>query len=215
MKGNSHFFGLDLSGPSNLGDTFIVHMQKGGSSPKFCAVENGLDDVGIVDWISSRANDRPFTIAIDAPLSYQPGGGLRKSDRSLREFVKMKGYNAGIMPPTLTKMVYITLRGINLVRLIQSECPGATIIESHPGVTLQASGVDGDLIMKMKSQSKARNAIVDYLSTRIVDLIPEIGMTDHGLAACGCAMAAEAFERGANYWFYDASPPQHPCIFAC
>ena len=58
-------------------------------------------------------------IGIDAPLSYQDGGGDRPQDKSIRQFIKKHGLSgSSIMPPTLTKMVYLTLRGIGLTRRI-------------------------------------------------------------------------------------------------
>ncbi|MFP3489293.1 DUF429 domain-containing protein, partial [Staphylococcus sp. SIMBA_130] len=77
---------------------------------------------------------KDVTIGIDAPLSYQPGGGDRPSDRALRQRIVKAGMRSGsIMTPTMTRMVYLKLRGISLSRGLEAN---AHIVEVHPGAAI-------------------------------------------------------------------------------
>ena len=217
LSGNliKHLFGIDLSGPSNTADTVIVHAVRDKNRLAFVQYQSDLDDTELVEWIYKEAGENPGTIAVDAPLSYQPGGGLRESDRQLRRFVKEQNIYAGIMPPTLTRMVYITLRGMNIARIVQSTRPEMTVLENHPGTTLQLHGMPRKLVQSMKKDPEARANMVEFLRAEIDDLPVNLAQTDHALAACGCILAADDYIRGKCAWTYDHQTLQHPYRFVC
>jgi len=68
-------------------------------------------DPEILKLITELAGDTSVVVGLDAPLSCQPGGGLRECDRSLRQRVVKSGMRHGaVMPPTFNRMAYLTLR---------------------------------------------------------------------------------------------------------
>jgi hypothetical protein len=72
----------------------------------------------------------PIVTAIDAPLSLPKKGSLRKADR---EMIK-RGYK--VFPPSLPAMMQLTLRGIEINKLITEK--GYKTIEVHPTSTRKA-----------------------------------------------------------------------------
>lgn len=106
--------GIDLSGPSNHKDTVLTVFDKHENNLKFIKLKSNIGDHGILKEISEQGQLDKAVIGIDAPLSYEDGGD-RQGDHGLRKFIVALGMKPGsIMPPTLNRMVYLTLRGIKL-----------------------------------------------------------------------------------------------------
>ncbi len=70
--------GLDLSGPSNIADTYLVVLEERGTELHFVEVVDGASDHDIFRTVSDLGNNEPIVIGMDAPLSYNPGGGDRE-----------------------------------------------------------------------------------------------------------------------------------------
>jgi predicted nuclease with RNAse H fold len=120
---NMKIVGIDLSGPRNFADTCLVSFEERGEVIHLIDVREGADDVQILEAISRLGHEERIVIGIDAPLSYNSVGGDRKSDAELRRLVHARGGGAGIMPPTMIRMVYLTLRGLQLTRVLESLKP--------------------------------------------------------------------------------------------
>src|SRR5690242_2675596 len=97
--------GIDLSGPKNSAETYLVCFQEEKDQLQLQQVLAGADDESILALISGLGKHDPITIGIDAPLSYNSSGGDRPSDKDLRRAIKEKGGRTGIMPPTMMRMV--------------------------------------------------------------------------------------------------------------
>ncbi|MFY4776408.1 hypothetical protein [Metabacillus sp. RGM 3146] len=92
----------------------------------------------------------PLVIGFDSPLSCNDGGGDRKADRLFREYIKGQGMHHGsIMPPTLTKLVYLTLRGISLTRMIERLSKPIQVVEVHPGAAMFTRLKDTERILAL------------------------------------------------------------------
>lgn len=66
--------GVDLSGPANHADTCMAWRDAQGQIQFEC----DCSDEAIVKWVA--AQPQPLLVLIDAPLSYQDGGGYRSCD---------------------------------------------------------------------------------------------------------------------------------------
>src|SRR5689334_4943823 len=130
--------GIDLSGPRNFADTCMVSFEESGEEIHLIDVREGAEDNQILKAIFSLGQEQRMVIGIDAPLSYNPIGGDRASDSELGRFVQAQGGRVGIMPPTMIRMVYLTLRGLQVTRLLESLKPqyNLRIIETHPGACM-------------------------------------------------------------------------------
>ena len=130
--------GIDLSGPSNHKDTVLTVFEKQGHQLKFVKLLRNISDMEILKEIAEQSKIDEVVVGIDAPLSYEDGGGDRLSDKLLRQFIISLGMKLGIMPPTFNRMVYLTLRGIKLTREIEnlSNQNPISIVEVHPGAVI-------------------------------------------------------------------------------
>lgn len=126
--------GIDLSGPRNVADTSVAVFTPQSAQLRFLQAMHGAGDKEIFDLVSEIGKKGPTIVGIDAPLSYNPGGGDRSSDADLRRRAMQIG-RVGIMPPTLIRMVYLTLRGIALTRELETLKPQVDLklVEVHPG----------------------------------------------------------------------------------
>jgi predicted nuclease with RNAse H fold len=210
--------GIDLSGPRNIADTCLVSFEQRGEELHLIEIREGADDDQILEAITSLGQTQPIAIGIDAPLSYNPYGGDRSSDSELRRFVLARGGRVGIMPPTMIRMVYLTLRGLHLTRLLESLQLQykLRIVEVHPGAGMVLRGADADDVRKFKSDSLARGRLLDWLGTKGIKGIsrPE-AVTDHYVAACAAALGAWHWAMGKPIWCFPADLPHHPYDFAC
>lgn len=127
--------GLDLSGPSNIKDTALAVFQDQADRLSLLSVKTNVSDPEIFALANSLAEEGRVWFGLDSPLSYNPGGGDRPGDKNLRRLLVEAGLPGGcVMTPTMTRMAYLTLRGMSLARGL--ECiirPAPPITEVHPG----------------------------------------------------------------------------------
>jgi predicted nuclease with RNAse H fold len=219
MKKNTPVYcciGLDLAGPVNIKDTAMTVAFGDEDNLTVHELRQQCTDADIYSAIRENAHYNPI-LAVDAPLSYNQGGGFRDSEKSLISFLKSEGLpRPGIMAPTMTKMVYLTLRGFAISRLLQQNIPLLRIFENHPGASLLLNGFPADLVKDFKKDSDAREGIVNELNTRGVHFpqgFPKL--TEHQVAATSCCFAAWQYARKKAAWEYPAKPPIHPFPFIC
>ena len=212
-----HIIGIDLSGPRNVADTSAAVFRAQGTGLLFEHAIHNADDRAINDLVSNIGMTDGVTVGIDAPLSYNPGGGDRPSDRALRRQVHAKG-RAGVMPPTLIRMVYLTLRGIALTRALETLKPqlDIRIVEVHPGAAMLLQDAPPLDVAAFKSDKAARLRLLDWLQTKGLHDLPRPESTsDHFVAACAASLAAWQWAIGKPAWCVPAQPPDHPYDFAC
>jgi predicted nuclease with RNAse H fold len=210
--------GIDLSGPRNSAETYLVSFEEKGNELHLQSVCAGADDEKILETILSLGTDQQITIGIDAPLSYNLSGGDRPSDKELRRIVKEKGGSAGIMPPTMMRMVYLTLRGVTLTRLFESFKSEyqIQIVEIHPGACMILHGADVKVVKAFKKDVDARKQLLHWLESKGIKGISDGELhADHYVAACAAAFGAWQWKLGKSTWKFAANPPHHPYDFAC
>ncbi|MGG3468763.1 DUF429 domain-containing protein [Neobacillus pocheonensis] len=215
--------GIDLSGPSNHKDTVLSVFEKQENQLKFLKWKNNISDHEILKEISEQSQIDEVVLGIDAPLSYEDGGGDREGDRELRKFIVGLGMKPGsIMPPTLNRMVYLTLRGIKLSREIgslQTPYP-ISIVEVHPGAVIgsRLSQNDFEYVLNYKQNLSVRNFIRNLLGKQnLVDLPILIEEESHSIDACAAALGAWHWKDPAfrPKWNFPAKPPLHPYEYCC
>lgn len=209
--------GIDLSGPRNVADTCVSVFEWRFEGLFFREVVHGADDGQIFDLLSHMAAGQSVVVGIDAPLSYQPGGGDRPSDTELRRLAMKKG-RVGVMPPTLIRMVYLTLRGIALTRELETLHPHLElrIVEVHPGASMLLRGAAAGDVAAFKRDPTARLHLMEWLKEKGLKGLPRPAEpTDHFIAACAAALAAWHWSSGSAAWCHPAQPPVHPYDFAC
>jgi predicted nuclease with RNAse H fold len=209
--------GLDLSGPRNVADTCLVVFRERGRRLVLVETIDGADDRQIFEVTSALACGTRIVVGIDAPLSYNQNGGDRDSDRALRRLVSEKG-RAGIMPPTMSRMVYLTLRGVVITRLLESLKPehNIEIVEVHPGACLLLRNADATDVTAFKRERSARQRLLGWLEgQRLDNLSVGDSVTDHFVAACAAGMGAWQWAKTNSVWRFPAQPPEHPYDFAC
>lgn len=210
--------GIDLSGPSNTADTVCTLFEERGASLRLVDCVRGATDTDIVDIFAGLKNAEPCHVGLDAPLSYNPGGGDRPADKDLRRAVMKVGLLSGsVMTPTLTRMVYLTLRGLAVARLIAGAEGGLIrVAEVHPGAAMALGGAPVDAVKSFKSDPEARQALLQWLEGEgLRGVCGEANPADHYVAACACALAAWKWARNRSAWLWPACAPHHPFDFAC
>ncbi|WLD92841.1 DUF429 domain-containing protein [Alkalihalobacillus sp. AL-G] len=215
--------GIDLSGPSNHKDTVLTVFEKQGNQLKLNKWMPGISDQRILEEVLEQSRIGEVVIGIDAPLSYEDGGGDRQSDRELRKFIIGLGMKSGsIMPPTLTRMVYLTLRGIKLSREIESlESPfPISIVEVHPGAIIgsRLPRQDIDYVLRYKQEQSARNYIRKWFGQQGLTQLPiEIEEESHSIDACAAALGAWHWKDDSFHpkWRFPANRPLHPYDYCC
>lgn len=210
--------GIDLSGPRNFADTCLVSFEKRGDEIHLVDVREGADDDQLLQAISSLGTTDLINIGIDAPLSYNPKGGDRASDKELRRLVHEKGGHVGIMPPTMTRMVYLTLRGVTLARLLESFKPqyDLGIVEVHPGACMALRGANSADVKNFKGDMAACIRLLHWLDAQgLKGLLQNNTTSDHYVAACAAALGTWKWALGKVIWRYSANPPYHLYDFAC
>lgn len=215
--------GIDLSGPANHKDTVITVFKQNQSELIFEDIMKHGSDHDVISAIFEASLEDDLVIGIDAPLSYQDGGGDRLQDKSIRQFIKSYGLSgSSIMPPTLTKMVYLTLRGISLTRRIQSMQSenSIRIVEVHPGAAIgtriEYAKIQHALLYKKELQS--RKVILEWLRTKkLLNLPDQLVDTSHEIDACAAALAAWHWidETKQPAWCWSETSEEHPYEFCC
>lgn len=203
--------GVDLSGPSNVEDTAAVALEDDGAYRWHAA---GLGDRELLERLAEEGRRAQLVVGLDAPLSYNPGGGDRPADWALRHAVQESGLAGGsVMPPTMTRMAYLTLRGMTVARMLADEWVVARdrICEVHPGAAMALRGADPEVVRAMKSSEEARHTLVDWLrEAGLTDLPETIAASDHLIAAAAAALAAWRWHVGHPRFLAPSDPPHHP-----
>ncbi|MDR0139392.1 DUF429 domain-containing protein [Metabacillus idriensis] len=215
-----HIVGIDLAGPANHQDTAMAVFKREGNVLRLQNLAFNNSDRKIIETIAALSSCGEEVIAgIDAPLSYQDGGGDRPSDKEIRNAIKAAGlYHGSIMPPTFHRMVYLTLRGIGLSRSLQNL--NASIVEVHPGAALglRLKEEDRHLALTYKKNEESRLHLIPYfVEWGIEGITADAAETNHGLDACAAALAAWHWGDPVHTpkWNVPASPPFHPFDFCC
>lgn len=208
--------GVDLSGPSNQADTSCAIFERHSDGLIYRRHLSHLADADLLHLVDGASRGASLTIGLDAPLSYQDGGGDRTRDRELRRKLIGLGMPSGtVMTPTMTRMAYLSLRGISLSRMLGSTHPDTAIVEVHPFGSLALSGAPIEDLKAVKKETSARIRIASWLSNNGLSGLPEQPYSDHELAAFGAAWAAWKWQTGEASWVAPAEPPFHPHAFAC
>ena len=210
--------GIDLSGPRNFADTCLVSFEARGEEIHLMEVREGAGDDQILAAISGLGQRERIVIGIDAPLSYNSKGGDRPSDSELRRLVHEHGGRVGVMPPTMIRMVYLTLRGIWMTRLLENLKPQCNleIVEVHPGACLILRGSDANDVRNFKTDPSARRRLLDWLEIKGLKGISRMDkVSDHYVAACAAALATWQWSLGKSVWRFVSDPPHHPYDFVC
>lgn len=208
--------GIDLSGPSNVRGSCAVVLACTEDSAVFAEELAVAGDVAILELVTRLARAARVVVGLDAPLSYEPGGGLRLRDRSLRERIVASGMRHGsVMPPTFNRMAYLTLRGLGVSRLLATLDPvRVQVLEVHPGAAFCLRGAPLESVRSFKKRAEHRPPLLDWLATQGVRSLPDADPSDHFVAACGAALAAWDWSRGRSVWLAPPEPPFHPFPFA-
>ncbi|MBM7650904.1 DUF429 domain-containing protein [Neobacillus cucumis] len=215
--------GIDLSGPNNHRDTVLTVFEKQENQLKFVKWKNNISDQDILNEVTEQAHLGEVVVGMDAPLSYEDGGGDRQGDRELRKFIVGLGMKPGsIMPPTLNKMVYLTLRGIKLTREIENlNVPyPVSIVEVHPGAVIgsRLSKSDFANVLTYKQDLSVRRFIWNWLGHQNLMELPDMcEEPSHWIDACAAALGAWHW-KGPHYkpnWVFPAKPPLHPYDYCC
>ncbi len=211
------FLGLDLSGPTNTADTALACFELVDGRLQLAGVDQHVTDDQIYRWAGEKRQAGPLVVGLDAPLSYQPGGGDRPGDRRLRRRLIQAGLPPGsVMTPTMTRMVYLTLRGVALAHTLQSpQAPRVDVVEIHPAAVLALRGAPVESIVYLKKSQEARDALFDWMENNGLNgAVTLKGSGDHLAAACAAALGAWHWWAGRPAWLEPASPPAHPFDFA-
>ena len=214
----TNIFGIDLSGPSNTKESALVSFEARDDSLQMVTAIGGATDLSVYDAIIENSANVEVIVGIDAPLSYNPGGGDRESDKDLRKHLIAKGMSSGsVMPPTLTKMAYLTLRGISVARFLE-RYPNKKIkiAEVHPSGAMALRGAPVESIKKMKTSIRAKRTLLQWLVNQGLNGIDASGsVSDHYVAACAAALAAWKWRLGEPVWIFKSKMPFHPYDFVC
>ena len=216
MTARPIIMGVDLSGPSNHADTACAIFESSGESLIYRRHLAYLADSDLLHLVDGASRGASLTVGLDAPLSYQDGGGDRVRDRELRRALQKVGMPSGsLMTPTMTRMAYLTLRGLSISRLISTFHPDAAVLEVHPFGALALAGAPVEALRMVKKSDQARTDIAQWMRDNCIEGLPEQSFTDHELAALAAGFAAWKWQIGTAAWQIDAEPPLHPYPFAC
>jgi predicted nuclease with RNAse H fold len=138
--------------------------------------------------ISILDGEAPVVVGLDAPLSYEPGGGQRVRDKKLRKEIVQRGLRPGaVMAPMAPRMVYLTLRGIVLAQVLSALRTEhqVRVVEVHPGASLSFRDAPLDAILTFSTDETAREALLEWLpSQHIQGIRPPAPCGSHFVAAC-------------------------------
>lgn len=212
------FIGIDLSGPSNSKETALVAFDASKREYLFSHKSLlGADDNDILYFVNHLKLERNIVVGIDAPLSYNVGGGDRSSDSDLRRNIISAGLKSGsVMPPTINRMVYLTLRGISIARLLLATCEKTKIVEVHPSATMALRGAPINDLIDFKKNEKSRWNLLAWLEQQGLKNVANIkDPSDHYVAACASALAAWKWHQNKSVWIHPSEQPVHPFDYAC
>lgn len=209
--------GIDLAGPSNAADTALVVARADATGLHVLEATIGHSDTAILAY-ARRLGPAPCVFALDAPLSYNDGGGDRPGDKHLRRMIVDRGLASGsVMPPTMNRMVYLTLRGVALARGLLAVTEGsARIVEVHPGAAMALRDAPVDAVRGYAKEPAARHRLLAWLPTQgMTGLSPALAETSHQIASVAAALAGWGWDRDRSVFCWSATPPLHPFDFAC
>ena len=212
------FFGIDLSGPSNADDTVVTAFDQSTDGDLVLRdYVSGADDKDILSFLKQLQPEGDMVVGIDAPLSYNIGGGDRPADAELRKVVTSAGLKAGsVMVPTMTRMAYLTLRGMSIARLLLWISEKIQIVEIHPGAVMALGGAPRNEVIRFKYDQEDRRNLLQWLTRQGMKNIDTMeNPSDHYLAACACAFGAWKWYYKHSAWIYPAQQPFHPFDCAC
>ncbi|MGD0623474.1 MAG: DUF429 domain-containing protein [Thermodesulfobacteriota bacterium] len=210
--------GLDLSGPSNTAETVLVLFGVDDGGLRLNSLHERVTDSKINEIVHEASTEDTIVIGIDAPLSYNPGGGDRAGDSSLRALIVANGLQPGtVMPPTAPRMVYLTLRGVVVARSLEAICGEAIkIVEVHPSAAMVLRGAVPEQVRMFPKSHESRSQLRQWLSTRGLKGLEFLqDLSEHAVAACACALGAWKWHTDESVWIQKAAPPHHPYDFAC
>ena len=151
-----HVIGIDLAGPANVDDTCVARFHVADSGLSFVSDPCEGSDEAILSLVERLAQQEPVVVGVDAPLSYQPGGGDRVRDSDLRRAIIKVGMRPGsVMAPTATRMAYLTLRGVTVaahLRAVNRHHP-VEVVEVHPGAAMGLRGAPLDSLTTYKHKT--------------------------------------------------------------
>lgn len=216
MTASPIIMGVDLAGPSNHADTACSIFESHDGQLVYNRHLTHLGDADILHLVDEASQASSLAIGLDAPLSYQDGGGDRQRDRDLRsELVRLGMPSGTVMTPTMTRMSYLTLRGLALSRMLAAVHPEAAIVEVHPFGSLALSGAPVSDLIAVKRDSASRIRVANWLANNGIVNLPQQEFSDHELASFAAAWAAWKWHSGHASWVSPAEPPLHPHAFAC
>jgi predicted nuclease with RNAse H fold len=218
VSGTYHVVGIDLSGPTNVKDTVFLAFEALGTEIRLSQAIQGAKDHDIHAAAEELLSLGKVVVGLDAPLSYNPGGGDRPGDKILREKVIRAGLHPGsVMTPTMTRMAYLTLRGTAIARILSSfPEPKPKIVEVHPGAAMALRGAAITDLRAYKMDPPAQQRLLGWLKRQGLDIKDMHKTLDsHHVDACAAALAAWKWHLGDAVWVEPASPPHHPFDYAC
>jgi uncharacterized protein len=215
--------GIDLSGPSNHKDTVMAVFELQDGELSLLKLRRNIGDLDILEEIQDQSQKDEVVIGIDAPLSYEDGGGDRIGDKLLRQYIVSLGMKSGsIMPPTFNRMVYLTLRGIKLTREIESLKSNnpILIVEVHPGAIIgsRISQKDVEYVLSYKQEMSSRSFLKNWLGQQLLTKLPSyIDEESHMIDACAAALGAWHWKDPSlkPNWLLPANLPLHPYDYCC
>jgi predicted nuclease with RNAse H fold len=212
--------GLDLSGPSRTTDTALAWFAMEADGLRYASHQSDLSDAAVCIRLSDLCAAGQVAVAIDAPLSYEDGGGYRPCDGSLKSAVTAAGRGfVGVMAPTMTRMAYLTLRGIGLARRLEGLGHGnrLRIVEVHPGAVMALRGAPPRWMRSYKKGARtAPGKLVDWLGKQGLYGLPgDFGSTSHEVDAAAAALGAWHWHTARSAWLWPAEGPHMPYDFAC
>lgn len=211
------FLGIDLSGPTNTKETVAVAFKSFKGGLICSSILTGAEDGQILSLAEDLNSSGPLAVGLDAPLSYNPGGGDRPADRQLRQILIRAGLKSGtIMPPTMTRMVYLTLRGMSLARMLEAACKDALIAEIHPAGAMVLRHAPAADVRNLKTDKEARTRLLAWMTYKgLSGIETNEDISDHYVAACAAALGIWHLALGTPAWQCPPNPPFHPFNFAC
>ena len=211
--------GIDLAGPRNTPDTALTCFSGDQRSLNYATHVLGATDQALFDLVRGLGEAGDVVVGLDAPLSYNPGGGDRPGDSTLRERIVRAGLGFGwVMAPTMARMVYLTLRGVCVARALAAIQPRPPrVVEVHPTASLALRGAPIEAVRRLKANRDARGHLLEWLAEHGLHGIarPSADASDEVVAACACAFAAWKWACDETVWCERAAPPLHPYDLAC
>lgn len=210
--------GADLSGPAGTQNTGVAVFSTDRAVLDFVDQQCDGSDASLLTTVEALSRKRPVVVGLDAPLSYQPGGGQRERDAELRTLIIARGMHPGaVMAPTAPRMVYLTLRGIVLAQVLTAlrGRHQVRVVEVHPGASLCFRDAPVAAIRTFAEDGGARETLLQWLpSQQICNLLVPSPCSSHFVAACAGALAAWDWHSGKSRWLAQAQLPWHPYDFA-